>query len=62
MNLPNYDIHEDEFLKAIATRLGFSGKTWDVFIAHFQDKNSHATNTEGAIHELPLLSSKKRQF
>lgn len=56
MNLPKYDIHEDEFLKAIATRLGFSGKTWDAFIARFQDKNSNATNKDIAIYlEAELL-------
>jgi len=56
MNLPNYDIHEDEFLKAIATRLGFSGKTWDVFLARFRDKNSNATNKDIAFYlEAELL-------
>ncbi|EDX74376.1 hypothetical protein MC7420_3900 [Coleofasciculus chthonoplastes PCC 7420] len=56
MNLPNYDIHEDEFLKAIATRLGLSGKTWDVFLARFQDKNSNATNKDIAFYlEAELL-------
>lgn len=56
MNLPNYDIHEDEFLKAIATRLGLSGKTWDVFLARFQDKNSNVTNKDIAFYlEVELL-------
>ncbi|MEQ9357948.1 DUF4384 domain-containing protein [Coleofasciculus chthonoplastes] len=56
MNLPKYDIHEDEFLKAIATRLGLSGKTWDVFLARFQDKNSNATNKDIALYlEAELL-------
>jgi hypothetical protein len=56
MNLPKYDIHEDEFLKAIATRLGLSGKTWDVFLARFQDKNSNATNKDIAFYlEAELL-------
>ncbi|MEQ8959368.1 MAG: DUF4384 domain-containing protein, partial [Coleofasciculus sp. C2-GNP5-27] len=44
MNLPNYQTYEEEFLKTIATRLGLSGKTWDVFLARFQDKKSNATN------------------
>jgi len=40
MNLPNYEEHEEEFLKAIATRFGFSGKTWLVFLERFRQKNT----------------------
>jgi hypothetical protein len=40
MNLPNYEEHEEEFLKAIATRFGFSGKTWLVFLERFREKNT----------------------
>lgn len=40
MTLPNYEQHEEEFLKAIATRFGFSGKTWLVFLERFREKNT----------------------
>jgi hypothetical protein len=40
MSLPNYADHEEEFLKAIATRFGFSGKTWLVFLERFREKNT----------------------
>jgi hypothetical protein len=40
MTLPNYEEHEEEFLKAIATRFGFSGKTWLVFLERFREKNT----------------------
>ena len=40
MTLPNYEEHEEEFLKTIATRFGFSGKTWLVFLERFREKNT----------------------
>lgn len=40
MTLPNYADHEEEFLKAIATRFGFSSKTWLVFLERFREKNT----------------------
>jgi hypothetical protein len=40
MTLPNYEEHEEEFLKAIATRFGFSSKTWLVFLERFREKNT----------------------
>jgi hypothetical protein len=40
MTLPNYEEHEEELLKAIATRSGFSGKTWWVFLERFREKNT----------------------
>jgi len=40
MTLPNYKEHEEEFLKAIATRFGFSSKTWLVFLERFREKNT----------------------
>ncbi|NEO98650.1 MAG: DUF4384 domain-containing protein [Symploca sp. SIO2E9] len=49
MNLPRYEEHEDEFLKAMANRFGFSGKTWDVFIARFREKNTNSTDKEVAF-------------
>ncbi len=40
MTLPNYEEHEEEFLKVIATRFEFSGKTWLVFLERFREKNT----------------------
>ncbi|HEY9798093.1 MAG TPA: DUF4384 domain-containing protein [Leptolyngbyaceae cyanobacterium] len=46
MNLPNYEEHEEEFLKAIATRFGFSGKTWLVFLERFREKNTDSLDKD----------------
>jgi len=46
MNLPNYEEHEEEFLKAIATRFGFSGKTWLVFRERFREKNTDSLDKD----------------
>ena len=40
MTLPNYEEHEEEFLKAIATHFGFSAKTWLVFLERFREANT----------------------
>jgi hypothetical protein len=46
MTLPNYEEHEEEFLKAIATRFGFSGKTWLVFLERFREKNTDSLDKD----------------
>jgi hypothetical protein len=50
MNLPNYEEHEEEFLKAIATRFGFSGKTWLVFRERFREKNTDSLDKDIAVY------------
>ena len=56
MNLPNYEEHEEEFLKAIATRFGFSGKTWLVFLERFREKNTDSLDKNIAAHlEVELI-------
>lgn len=56
MNLPNYEEHEEEFLKAIATRFGFSGKTWLVFLERFREKNTDRLDKDIAAYlEAELL-------
>jgi hypothetical protein len=56
MTLPNYKEHEEEFLKAIATRFGFSGKTWSVFLERFREKNTDRLDKDIAAYlEAELL-------
>lgn len=50
MNLPNYEENEEEFLKAIATRFGFSGKTWLVFLERFREKNTDSLDKDIAAY------------
>ncbi|MBW4544733.1 MAG: DUF4384 domain-containing protein [Symplocastrum torsivum CPER-KK1] len=50
MTLPNYEDHEEEFLKAIATRFGFSGKTWWVFLERFREKNTDSLDKDIAAY------------
>ncbi|MGB7443265.1 MAG: DUF4384 domain-containing protein [Coleofasciculaceae cyanobacterium] len=50
MTLPNYQEHEEEFLKAMATRFEFSGKTWDVFMERFKEKNANSLDKDIAIY------------
>jgi len=50
MTLPNYQEHEEEFLKAIATRFGFSGKTWLVFLERFREKNTDSLDKDIAAY------------
>jgi hypothetical protein len=50
MSLLNYADHEEEFLKAIATRLGFSGKTWLVFLERFREKNTDSLDKDIAAY------------
>jgi CheY-like chemotaxis protein len=54
--LPNYQDHEEEFLKAIATRFGFSGKTWLIFLERFREKNTDSLDKDIAAYlEAELL-------
>jgi hypothetical protein len=56
MTLPNYEEHEEEFLKAIATRFGFSGKTWLVFRERFREKNTDSLDKDIAEYlEVELI-------
>ncbi len=56
MTLPNYAEHEEEFLKAMATRYQFAGKTYLVFMERFRDKNSNALDKDIAQYlEVELL-------
>jgi hypothetical protein len=56
MTLPNYKEHEEEFLKAIATRFGFSGKTWLVFLERFREKNTDSLDKDIAAYlEVELI-------
>lgn len=56
MTLPNYEDHEEEFLKAIATRFGFSGKTWLVFLERFREKNTDRLDKDIAAYlEVELI-------
>ncbi len=50
MTLPNYEEHEEEFLKAIATRFGFSSKTWLVFLERFREKNTDSLDKDIAAY------------
>ncbi|NEO31713.1 MAG: DUF4384 domain-containing protein [Symploca sp. SIO3C6] len=50
MNLPRYEEHEEEFLKAMANRFGFSGKTWDVFMERFREKNINSLDKDIAVY------------
>jgi hypothetical protein len=60
MTLPNYEEHEEEFLKAIATRFGFSGKNWDIFMERFLEKNINSLNKSIAAYlETELLEGTK---
>jgi hypothetical protein len=50
MTLPNYEEHEEEFLKAIATRFGFSSKTLLVFLERFREKNTDSLDKDIAAY------------
>lgn len=50
MTLPKYEDHEEEFLKAIATRFSFSGKTWLVFLERFREKNTDSLDKDIAVY------------
>lgn len=50
MNLPRYEDHEEDFLNAMATRFGFTGKTWDVFRERFREKNVNSLDKEIAVY------------
>jgi hypothetical protein len=50
MNLPNYEEHEEDFLKEIATRFAFSSKTWLVFLERFREKNTDSLDKDIAAY------------
>jgi len=56
MNLPNYEEHEEEFLKAIATKFCFSNKTRLAFVQRLLEANSDLEDNDLAeVLERELL-------
>ena len=63
MNLATrYQESESEFLKAMATRFGFTGKNYLIFIARFEEKNADSSNQAIAeCYNPELLENTKYQ-
>jgi hypothetical protein len=60
MNSSRYEDFEEEFLKAIATRFGFSGKNRIIFVQRFWEKNAESDNNDLAYEwERELLEGTK---
>lgn len=60
MNLPRYEEHEGDFLEAMATRFGFTGKNRLIFEKRFLEDNAGVTHAQLAeMYKTKLIAGTK---